>query len=103
MRRKKGNLSWQQLLKKMVSRREETRGGSPETLFGRNKTSVRNGGKQRQHELDLKRFDRIELENRPVRRNDSYRLASAIKFVPKFESSDSEHYLMWSERAENFA
>lgn len=50
--------------------------------------------KQRQHEFDLRRLDRGEFENRPLRGNDSYRHALAMKFVPKFEPTDIEHYLM---------
>lgn len=57
--------------------------------------------KQRQYELELRRIDRPTADGseRTNRDNESFRLASAIKFVPKWEDTDIEQYLLSFEKA----
>lgn len=60
----------------------------------------REGDRQRQLELELKRVGVTDLNLDPEPESDIlFRMASAIKLVPKFDEADIEHYIMSLEKA----
>src|ERR1043165_753399 len=55
--------------------------------------------KQRQYELELKRIEAKVLNPSPEHDKDVFRMASAVKFVPKFDEANIEHYFVSFEKA----
>src|ERR1043165_2384496 len=55
--------------------------------------------KQRQYELELKRIEAKVLNPSPEQDKDVFRVASAVKLVPKFDEANIEHYFISFEKA----
>src|ERR1043165_371424 len=55
--------------------------------------------RQRQYELELKRIEAKVLNPSPEQDKDVFRVASAVKLVPKFDEANIEHYFVSFEKA----